>query len=246
MAEPRLLERFLDERRAAARIACDSTLVPAPGQYVMAHDPASDDPLAVPVFSAGDSPDGFFAASPLPRAWTPGAQLSLRGPLGRGFALPTHARRAALAALDAAPAYLLGLLPRALAQGAAVALVCDDPPEELPAEVEIRPLEALEEVAQWADYLALAVRRIAVGQGSHVGQQGSHAGQQGSHAGLPLQVGANLRVRPDPLRGPREAQALIVVPMPCGGLAKCGVCSVEVGKENALACEEGPTFDWRF
>lgn len=219
MAEPRLLERFLDERRAAARIACDATLVPAPGQYVMAHDPASDDPLAVPVFSAGDSPDGFFAASPLPRAWTPGVQLSLRGPLGRGFALPTHARRAALAALDAAPAYLLGLLSRALAQGAAVALVCDDPPEELPAEVEIRPLEALEEVAQWADYLALAASRAEWRE----------------------------RVRSgDRLTAPREAQALIVVPMPCGGLAKCGVCSVEVGRENALACEEGPTFDWRF
>lgn len=226
MAEGRILERFLDERRAAARIACPPELVPAPGQYLLARDPASDDPLAVPVFSAGDSPEGFLAAPPLPRGWTPGARLALRGPLGRGFALPAHARKIALAALEVSPAYLLGLLPRALAQGAVV-LVCDDPPEDpstgwgqgLPAEVEIRPLAALEEIAQWADYLALAAPRGIL----------SKRGEGWGGGGLP--------------KVPREAQALILAPMPCGGLAQCGVCSVEVKGGFVLACEDGPVFD---
>jgi hypothetical protein len=163
MPEGRILERFLDVHRAAARIACDSPLIPAPGQYLLAHDPATDDPLAVPVFLAGTCPEGFLAAPPLPRTWYPGLTLSLRGPLGHGFILPASARRVALAAIDVSPAYLLGLIQPAHAQGAAISLVCDDRPDDpsiaeysghgLPADVEIRPLAALAEVCAWADYL---------------------------------------------------------------------------------------------
>ncbi len=219
MTEGRILERFLDGRRAAARIACPRTLIPAPGQYLLAHDPASRDPLAVPVFPAGDSAEGFLAASPLPPGWNPGLALALRGPLGRGFALPASARRVALAVLDVTPAYLLGLIPPAQAQGAALSLVCDDPPDGLPADVEIRPLAAFAEVSDWADYLALAVPRES----------------------LP---GWRERVRSgDQLEVPREAQALIVTPMPCGGLADCGVCSVDVKRGMELACKDGPVFD---
>ena len=219
MPDGKILERFLDERRAAARIACARTLIPAPGQYILAHDPASNDPLAVPVFSAGTCPEGFLAASPLPRTWTPGVTLSLRGPLGRGFALPPSARRVALAALDISPAYLLGLIPAAHTQGAAISLVCDNPPDDLPADVEIRPLGALAEVSEWADFLALAVTRASL-------------------------RGWRERVRNgEPLTVPRVAQALVVTPMPCGGLAKCGVCSVEVKRGMELACEAGPIFE---
>lgn len=215
MPEGKIIERILDGRRAAARIACAANLVPAPGQYLLAHLPASDDPLAVAVFSAGVAADGFFAASSLSSAWTAGAALSLRGPLGRGFAIPANARRVALAAWDVSPAYLLGLLPLAEKQGADLVLLCDDPPEDIPSDVEIRPLAALDEIAQWADYLALAASR----------------------AGWRERVHERAR-----LKVTREAQALIVTPMPCGGLAQCGVCSVEVGKGSWLACEDGPVF----
>jgi len=219
MPEGKILERFLDDRRATARIACPRILVPAPGQYLLAYDPASRDPLAVPVFSGGSAREGFLAASPLPRDWNPGLILALRGPLGRGFVLPVSARRVALAALDASPAYLLGLIPPAQAQGAALSLVCDDPPDGLPADVEIRPLAALAEICQWADYLALAVPRESM-------------------QGWRERLGNG-----DQLEVPREAQALIVTPMPCGGLADCGVCSVEVKRGMELACKDGPVFD---
>ena len=215
MPEGKILERMLDGRRAAARISCAATLVPAPGQYLLAHLPASNDPLAVAVLSAGVATDGFYAASSLPSAWTAGATLSLRGPLGRGFAIPGNARRVALAALDVSPAHLLGLIPLAEKQGADIVLVCDDPPEDIPSNVEIRPLAALDEIAQWADYLALAASR----------------------AGWRERVHERAR-----LKVTREAQVLIVTPMPCGGLARCGVCSVEVGKEMVLACDDGPVF----
>ena len=219
MPDGKILERFLDDHRAAARIACPRTLIPAPGQYLLAHNPASDDPLAVPVFSAGDSPEGFLAASPLPHAWFPGLTLSLRGPLGRGFNLPPSARRILFAALDVSPAYLLGLIPAAHAQGAAISLVCEHPPEDIPSDVEIRPLAALAEICQWADYLALAATRESLrGWRERLGNGGQ-------------------------LPAPREAQALVVMPMSCGGLSQCGVCSIGVKRGIALVCEDGPVFE---
>jgi hypothetical protein len=219
MSDGKIEERFLNEQRASGRIACPRTLVPAPGQYLLAHSPASDDPLAVPVFSAGEAPEGFLVASPLPLTWSPGVTLSLRGPLGHGFALPPSARRVALAVLDVSPAYLLSLLAPAFLQNAAVSLVCEDPPDNLPADVEIRPLAALAEICHWADYLALAATRESL-------------------SGWRTRLGNG-----DQLQLLRVAQALVVTPMPCGGLGKCGVCSVEVKREVELACEGGPVFD---
>jgi hypothetical protein len=117
------------------------------------------------------------------------------------------------------PAYLLGLIPLAFLQGAAISLVCDNPPDNLPDDVEIRPLGALAEICQWADYLVLAATRASLpGWRARFGN------------------GAQLKV-------PREAQVLVVTPLPCGGLAKCGVCSVEVKGGIKLACQDGPVFD---
>ncbi len=214
----RIVERFWDERRAAARLIVPPNLIPAPGQYLLAYDPDSDDPIAVALFPAGISPEGLLVAPPLPSAWFPGRLLALRGPLGHGFSLPPGARRVALAAVDLSPAYLLGLLPQAFEQGAAVCLLCQDPPVDLPTEVEIRPLATLEEVCHWADYLALAISR---------------AGWYAQRTAL-FQSGLAL---------PEWVQVLIRTAMPCAALASCGVCAVEMLPDRpALVCEEGPVF----
>ncbi|MDX1379441.1 MAG: 2Fe-2S iron-sulfur cluster-binding protein, partial [Anaerolineales bacterium] len=42
-----------------------------------------------------------------------------------------------------------------------------------------------------------------------------------------------------------EAQALIRTPMPCGGIAECGVCAVRMKSRWKLACKDGPVFDWK-
>ncbi|MEW5940926.1 MAG: hypothetical protein AB1750_14750 [Chloroflexota bacterium] len=218
MPAGKILECFLDERLAAARVVCPPTLIPAPGRYLLAHDPASRDPLPVPLFSAGPAPEGFLVAPPLPRSWLPGLTLSLRGPLGHGFTLPPFARKVALLALDGNPAPLLSLLAPALAQSAALTLVCASPPEGLPDEVEIQPLAALPEVCAWADYLALTVARES----------------------LP---GWRERLeRAAPTRGPNEAEGFVAAPVPCGGIAECGVCAVQVGRESKMACKDGPVF----
>ena len=219
-----LAELYLDSDRAAARLSCPAELVPAPGQYLLAHD-ASDSPLPVPIFAAGAAPGGFLTAPPLPASWTPGVPLHLRGPLGRGFSLPVSARLVALIALDDSPARLLALLPPALAQGAAVTLVCGSPPQELPAEVEVQPLAALEDVCTWADYLAVDVERASL-------------------PGLRVRLGWSDQLKARAERNwIAEAQVLVRTPMPCGGVAECGVCAVLTHHGWAMACKDGPVFD---
>lgn len=211
-----LLELFYDTERATARILCPPRLVPAPGQYLLAHD-GSDMPLPVPVFQAAPAADGFLAASFLPRAWIPGTQLHLRGPLGRGFSLPPSARRVALLAWDDSPARLLALLPQALQQGAAVTLVCATVPRDLPPEVEIQPMRALGEALAWADFLAVdAGRESLPGLRSKLGEWNQAL-----------------------------AQVLIRAEMPCGALAECGACAIRVRGGWKMACKDGPVFDWR-
>ena len=219
MSSIKIAERFFDERRAAARIICAPNLTPAPGQYLLAHDPASDSALAAPVFCAARLADGFLAAAPLPRTWTAGTTLSMRGPLGRGFHLPPAARRVLLAAQDVSASLLMALIEPALAQGASVALTCDSPPDDLPAQVEIQPWRAFADLCAWADYLALAVTRESL-------------------PGLVADSGAG-----NPLRAVTEAQIFVAVPMPCGGVAECGVCSVVSSRGFKLACEDGPVFE---
>lgn len=214
-ADAQIVEIYLDGN---LRIVCPPDLTPAPGQYLLAHD-GSDAPLPVPIFSAAATADGFLAAPPLPAAWTPGAQLHLRGPLGHGFALPVSSRRVALLAWDDSPARLLGLLPMALAQGAAVTLVCESSPRDLSADVEVHPLAALEEVCQWTDFLA-----VDVGRESLPGLM--------SRLGVREQAGAKY-----------DAQVLIRTDMPCGALAECGVCAVRFRHAWKMACKDGPVFD---
>jgi dihydroorotate dehydrogenase electron transfer subunit len=218
MAEGRIVERYLDEWGASARLTCPDSLLPKPGQYLLAHRTGSDEPLATPLFSAGNLVDGFLSASSLPDDWYPGTTLSLRGPFGHGFILPPGARKVALVAWDVSPAFLLGLIPLAREQGAGISLVCQNPPEDLPADIEIDPPSALGEISGWTDYMA-----IAGGRESIRGWRGRFNHQE-------------------QLRLPREAQALVLTPIPCGGMGKCGVCYLETKRGMDLVCEDGPVF----
>ena len=94
-----LVELYLENGLTGGRLLCPQNLIPSPGQYLLAHATASNDPLPAPVFNAGSVPGGFLAAPPIPETWQPGTSLSLRGPLGRGFTLPASSRRVALIAL---------------------------------------------------------------------------------------------------------------------------------------------------
>ncbi|MGC8855294.1 MAG: hypothetical protein ACP5QU_00685 [Anaerolineae bacterium] len=218
IGEGEVAEIYWQTGKAAAKIFCPASLIPAPGQYVIGHD-GSDFPLPVSIFPAGFTSGGFLAAPPLPATWRPGTRLTLRGPLGRGFSLPSHVRRLALLAMDGDVAPLLALLPLAFSAGAAVTLVTPHSLPDLPAALEIQPLHSLPEILAWADYLAVHVERAGF---SLLRQQ------------LQTIVFTSLKV-----------QILIRTPMPCGALAGCGVCAVSFSNGWKMVCKDGPVFDWQ-
>ncbi|MFL7871476.1 MAG: hypothetical protein AB8I58_21790 [Anaerolineales bacterium] len=214
-----LVELYLENGLTGGRLLCPQNLVPSPGEYLMAHDPASDTLLPASVFNAGSVSGGFLAAPPIPSTWQPGTSLALRGPLGRGFSLPASASRVALVALGETFTRLKPLIPAALRQDASIALVSDLNLPDLPPEVEIQPVSALPEVARWADYLAFDLPRESL-------------------PGLREKLGLAEQVRAS-----FEAQTLVITPMPCGGMAECGLCAVTTRRGWKMACKDGPVFN---
>ncbi len=216
-AKGKLAEIYLD---GSARMICPPDLIPAPGQYLHAHADGSNMPLPVPLFpSLFFPPDGFRTAPGIPPLWQPGETLFLRGPIGHGFSLPPSARKIALVAFDSTPARLQGLISPALQQKAEVVLFCDAVITDLPEVVEIQPVKTLPGNLPWADYAALDVDRVSLNQLKEL------LGGSGQAA-----------VR-------MEAQILIRAPMPCGGIADCGVCALTIRHDMRLICKEGPVFD---
>lgn len=213
-----VVELLLQDGQRAARVSCPSNLIPAVGQYLLASD-ASDSPLPVPVYYTDFSPQGFITV-PVPDSWNPSNEIYLRGPLGRGFTLPVSARKIALVAYDDSPSRLRGLIQPALSQSAAVVLVTDSVAENLPDEVEVQPLSALTEILEWADYVVFDVRR----------------------ENLPFIEGLGKQKQ---LSAMKAAEILIRTPVPCGGVAECGVCAVTTKSGWKMACKEGPVFDMK-
>ncbi len=229
-----ILELRLEPQGLSGQISCPAALRPAPGQYLVAaiSDPAEALPTVLfpggiaPAPSADAGKLALTIAPPLPAAWSAGMQLALRGPLGRGFHLPPTARRVALACLDGAPNRLLPLVGQALRQRAAVAIYAPAIPNSteattsLPEEVEILPIDLLSEAPAWADFLALDIPR-------------SRLPELRSRLGLaPFQ------------HPPCQIQVLVDTAMPCVGLAECGICAVATRDGWALACLDGPVFDF--
>lgn len=215
-----VIELVLQDGIRSARISCPGNLIPSPGQYLLAGN-ASDSLLPVPLFYTDSAPAGFIAAPPLPDSWNPGHEIHLRGPLGRGFMLPLSARRVMILAYDDSPARLRGLIPSVLKQDAALVLVSDSAPDDLPDDVEVQPLSTLSEVCEWSDYMAFDVAR------ENLPELRRHLGSLNQLSAL------------------KVAQVLIRTPVPCGGVADCGVCAVTLKSNWKLACKDGPVFDWR-
>jgi len=202
------------------RVSCPANLIPTPGQYLLASD-RSEAPLPVPLFYTDSAPQGFIAAASGAASWSPGLTLHLRGPLGRGFSLSPAARKIGLVAFDDSPARLRGLIRQALEQDAAVVLVGNSSSDHLPDDVEVQPLSVLSDILEWADFVAFDIARENLHQ-------------------LKERLGKQNR-----LTAGIDAQVFVRTPVPCGGIAECGVCAVTLTSEWKLACKDGPVFDWR-
>ncbi len=180
------------------------------------------------LYSAGTRDGLVVIAPPLPREWGPGTRLKLRGPNGRGFALPAGVRHVALAAVGCRGWRLVGLAQAAVQAGADVVFLGETRPPDLPLAVEVLPLDGLREMAAWADYLALDVDS---------GGQAPAAGECVHRVRALLGLEGRGRLG-------AVCEALISVPMPCGGTGECGVCAVETRGGWKLACKDGPVFDF--
>lgn len=219
--EVELLEiRMAGEGLVSGRIECPPGLRPGPGQYLLAHAVKKNEALPSALFAAEwVGQEDMQLAPPLPDGWNVGTRLTARGPLGQGFHLPAYARQVALVGLDETPHRLLGLAEQALAAGAEVALYAQRAPEGLPLEVEVLPLAGLPEVLAWASYIAIDLPL---------------AGLHGLKKRFGLAPHAVM---------PVTCQVLVHVPMPCGGIADCGLCAVPATHGWKLACKDGPVFD---
>lgn len=201
----------------AAWIECPPQAVPAAGRYVLAA--AENSILSTPLFLSQVQAGGFLAAPPLPLHWQPGERLSLRGPLGQGFSPPEGVQRLALAALGDTLARLLPLVDVPDSRDISIAIFTDAALPSLPASFEASPLSALPEVLAWADFLALDISSDRLAD---------------LRASLGLGGGQRL---------PCPGQALVLSPMPCGGLADCGVCALPARRGYRLLCKDGPVVD---
>jgi dihydroorotate dehydrogenase electron transfer subunit len=201
----------------AASIACSPSAMPAPGRYLLAAE--SDSILRTPLFLGEVLADGFLAAPPLPLNWQPGTELRLSGPVGRGFSLPQGVQRLALAAWGDSLARLLPLVELPAARAAAVAVFTDAALPSLPAKVEASPLSALPEALPWADFLAVDISIDSLSE---------------LRRSLGLAAGQRL---------PCAGGALVLSPMPCVGLADCGVCALPARRGFKLLCKDGPVVD---
>jgi dihydroorotate dehydrogenase electron transfer subunit len=236
-----VVELILEDGLQLVRLACPSNLIPSPGQYLLA-GAGSDSPLPVSLFYTDSAPQGgsmapwqhFIAAAHPSNAWIPGRELFLRGPLGRGFTVPSSCRKIGLIAFDASAARLNGLIRPALQREAAVVLVSASTPDHLPDEVEIQPMSALEDVVEWADYVACDVSRENISQMRERLKKMDQIMLGKARAAKPSQSE----------HGRNGAQILIHTPVPCGGIAECGVCAVRLKSGWKLACVDGPVFDW--
>jgi len=220
----RIVEILLEAyQNAAAVLSCPAEAKPMPGQYLQAHRP--DNPMEVvptSLFASGDIDDAaestirFPIAGPLPATWQPGTELLLRGPLGHGFSVPKQAKRISLVALDSNPGRLLPVVGVATRQGSAITLLHSGTVSNLSVAVEEQPLDQLANAIKWADYVAVDISIEKVEQ---------------IEAIFPKRLPAAV-----------DAEILIATSMPCGGMAKCGICTVRMQRGPQLACEDGPVF----
>lgn len=200
-----------------ARLVSPLRLTPAPGQYLLAFDDGCL--LPHPLFFAGSCQQGFLIAPPIPPAWKPGTALILRGPLGRGFDLPTTTQKLMLVALGSTLSRILPVGIAALERDIAVTLYANPPLPPLPLSVEAYPLDLIPEGRHWADFLIMDMLIESLPGWRDIFGLGS---------GEPI---------------PFPGQALIVSAMPCGGLADCGVCAIPYRRSWKFCCKDGPVFN---
>jgi hypothetical protein len=203
---------------SAVCLQFDPSFLPAiqPGQYVSAR--ADGDILPATLFPCGMDGRDFTTIQPIPVAWQPDVSLSIRYPLGKGFAVPSSARRLLMVSTGNNPLRLLPAAGTMLANGGEAALFSNNLPGQVPSEVELLTHESLADACAWADCI--------IGD-TPIDQLSTWKGM----------VTRGERVNPQ-----RDIQVLLDTQMACHGTAECGVCAVKTRHGWKNACSDGPVF----
>jgi len=199
--------------QAAVRLLLPAAAMPAPGQVMLACRPGGDDPLRQTLLPVGLHANGLTVLQPEGASWQPGEELDLLGPVGHGFRPSSSCRRWLLASLGVNPDVMLPLMNTGIDRGASVAMWADSPLPTLPPQAEV-PSD-LEPALDWADYVGLALTPEWLEANA-------------PHASI-------LRAAHRPLL----AEALVILPMPCG-TGICSACSIGSGHKALRACIDGP------
>lgn len=201
------------------KVTCPPGVIPSAGQYSLAWSQSDPDAvLGIPLFLARVEQDGFLSAAGTPEYWQPGTQLALRGPLGRGFTLRDDIKNLILVAMGIVIDRLLPVVEHGLEHNVAVALFTDCHLPNTSSALEVSPLQDLPGAIDWAELLCIDIPldRLPILRDI-----------------LGLKYGSQL---------PCPAEALIFAPVPCAGLADCGVCAVPARRQWKFACKDGPVF----
>ncbi len=211
---------------------------PEPGRFVLAD---FGGPLREALFPSAVEPGAFTVTLPPRHPATrllPGAEVDLLGPLGRGFRL----ERASRLLLIAEAGRLSPLLPL-LAAAPAVALVVEAPTvAQLPPVTRFPPAVELHRIthdgsAGHAGRLETLLEQPPFSELLFWGERLCYSCTEERYPALARQV-RHVRYQP----AADFAQALVVVPMPCGA-GVCEVCRVETRHGERHACTAGPVFD---
>jgi NAD(P)H-flavin reductase len=166
-----------------------------------------------------DAPGGKFTSmGSAGNQWRLGDRLSISGPHGKGFDLPSVSRRLLIISSTSTPLRLIPLAQMVLAVGGEVALYAGTIPQQIPAEVELLSKEQLGEAISWADCIVGDTRLKGLSK-----WMGLFSGMQSSPLG-------------------RGVQLLVDTPLVCGGSSECGVCAVKIRHGWKQACSDGPVF----
>jgi hypothetical protein len=185
-----------------------------PGQYLQARCTDVLEPLPTSLFVMGWVDPTWFGF--IPSTWLAGMTLHLRGPLGNGFALPAGCQHVGIMTTTGCYQRLAPAALQALKLGMAVTILGGAIPEGLPAIVEVLPEDDLGVLLELADLLIVEARLDD----------------------LPI---LRQRVYATAVHKIRSrVQVLVNTPMPCGGKAACGICSVPGRKADLLVCKDGP------
>lgn len=191
-----------------------------PGQFFQVFAADSDKLLPVILHPCRISTAELVLCGSIPKSWAPGTTLHLRGPRGNGFHIPPLTRRAALTTMDQlSPNRLMALADQALSDRVEVTLFTNLKLSNLAPEIEVLPLEELNQVAGWADYFGAALPHNQ------------------------LNLLRNQLQLPAIRKTPLTAEIMLEVPMICDENSACGVCAVSTSRGWRLACKDGPVFN---